>query len=155
AHIVQLRQSKKDAEARTYAFDIFARRYGETAEKMRGPWSRTLKNFGAAWDSFVNAVNGIDFGAANAKIRSLMGLIERLSAMLPDASARTVAHAEQAISRKEAEAARLEGIVARNRGRPDPRGYISGFAQRAQQLRSEVLYLRGRIEVLEAQDNGG
>src|SRR5690606_12554347 len=62
---------------------------------------------------------------------------------------------EQAISRKEAEAARLEGIVARNRGRPDPRGYISGFAQRAEQLRSDVLYLRGRIEVLEAQDNGG
>ena len=94
-HVEKLRESKKDAEARTYAFDIFAKRYGETAEKMRGPWDSILKNFGNSWKAFVNYVNFIDFSKVKSEISSLMGMLVRLSAMLPGAKSGSLAALEQ------------------------------------------------------------
>lgn len=89
-HIEQLRESKKDAEARTQAFDIFAKKYGDTAALMKGPWSQILADFGAAWRSFVDWVNFIDWSKAKAEINALLGLVQRLTSALPGARARTV-----------------------------------------------------------------
>lgn len=94
-HVEKLRESKKDAEARTYAFDIFARRYGETAEKMRGPWDKILTNFGNSWKAFANYVNFIDFSKVKSEINSLMGMLVRLSAMLPGAQSGSLAALER------------------------------------------------------------
>lgn len=99
AHVVALRQSKKDAEARTYAFDIFAQRYGETAEKMRGPWTQILSNFSSAWEAFSDTVNLIDFAEAKAKIGGLMQDIARLTAMLPGARTANTANASAFVDR--------------------------------------------------------
>lgn len=85
-HIKLLRESKKDAEARTYAFGIFERKYNATAEKMRGPWSQILRDFGAAWESFVNFVNFIDFAKARRQIDDLVNRIQRLTRLLPGAN---------------------------------------------------------------------
>ncbi|MFT4913341.1 MAG: hypothetical protein ACI9YM_001938 [Brevundimonas sp.] len=84
-HVIALRQSKRDAEARTYAFDIFARRYGETAAKMKGPWTEILSNFGKAWGKFVDTVNFIDFAEAKRKIDELVEKVRKLTGMLPGA----------------------------------------------------------------------
>ena len=85
AHIQKLRESKRDAEARTEAFAIFERRYGETADKMRGPWTRILNDFAAAWGHWVDSVNFINFDEARGKIAQLMNDVARLMAMLPGA----------------------------------------------------------------------
>lgn len=156
-HILELRKSKKDAEARTYAFDIFARRYGETAEKMRGPWSQILANFGGAWGAFVDTVNFVDFSRVKAEIRSLMGLIQRLTAMLPGARGRTVENAQQNIAaietRLEQSNARLAGL--RGASGPNADRQRRGEEAYNRRLQAELTYLRGRVQVLEAQDNGG
>lgn len=89
-HIEQLRESKKDAEARTQAFDIFAKKYGDTAAQMKGPWSQILADFGAAWRSFVDWVNFIDWSKAKAEINALLSLVQELTSALPGARARTV-----------------------------------------------------------------
>ncbi|MET4684886.1 phage tail length tape measure family protein [Brevundimonas faecalis] len=89
-HIEQLRESKKDAEARTQAFDIFAKKYGDTAAQMKGPWSQILADFGAAWRSFVDWVNFIDWTKAKAEINALLSLVQELTSALPGARARTV-----------------------------------------------------------------
>lgn len=85
-HIEKLRESKRDAEARTQAFAIFERKYNQTAEKMRGPWSKILRDFGEAWRSFVNFVNFIDFSKARRQIDDLIRRIQRLTRMLPGAN---------------------------------------------------------------------
>jgi hypothetical protein len=85
AHIIELKKSKRDAEARTYAFEIFARKYGATAEKMKGPWSRILSDFGGAWRKFAQWINIIDFAAVNRKIDALITKVQRLTGMLPGA----------------------------------------------------------------------
>lgn len=85
-HIELLRKSKRDAEARTEAFAIFERRYGETADKMRGPWSSILNNFGDSWDALVSRINEIDFSAATTTINALIGRLTLLTSLLPGAS---------------------------------------------------------------------
>jgi hypothetical protein len=85
-HIEKLRESKKDAEARTQAFAIFERKYNATAEKMRGPWTRILQDFGEAWRAFVDFVNFIDFAKARRQIDDLVSRIQRLTRLLPGAN---------------------------------------------------------------------
>ena len=109
-HIEKLRESKKDAEARTTAFAIFERRYGETADKMRGPWSRILRDFGSAWGAFADTVNMIDFSEVGAKIDWLMDKIADLTASLPGARSANVENAEAWVDR---------AMAARNRAAND------------------------------------
>ncbi len=135
-HIEKLRESKKDAEARTQAFAIFERRYNETAEKMRGPWSQILSDFSAAWSAFVNFVNFIDFAKARRQIDDLIQRIQRLTAMLPGAnvanaenSRRTFVRNFEAIERLEEQ---QEAFTRRNRGREN-----RALSNRIAQLRRE------------------
>ena len=109
-HIEKLRESRRDADARTEAFAIFERRYGETADKMRGPWSSILNNFSSAWDSFGEIVNGIDFSEIGGKIDWLMGRIADLMASLPGARSANVENAEAWVDR---------AMAARNRAATD------------------------------------
>lgn len=113
-HIVKLRESKKDAEARAYAFDVFSKRYGETAEKMRGPWSSILDNFGKSWQAFVNHVNFIDFSKVKAEINGLMGLLVRLSELLPGVRTATSRATASRIGELDKEIAEQERLAAQN-----------------------------------------
>lgn len=90
-HIEAMRESQQDAEARTAAFAAFQNRYGSLAAEMEGPWSRILKNFGAAWVAFVDYVNFIDWSKVRAEVTSLIGLIDELTSKLPGARTRTYA----------------------------------------------------------------
>lgn len=102
-HVKLLREQKRDAEARTYAFDIFSRKYGETAAQMRGPWSQILRDFGAAWGRFVDIVNFIDFRRARARISQLMSDIQRLTGMLPGANKSGITNLNATLRRNAAE----------------------------------------------------
>lgn len=120
-HIEKLRESKRDAEARTQAFAIFERKYNDTAEKMRGPWSQILGDFSAAWQSFVNFVNFLDFGKARRQIDDLVQRIQRLTSMLPGANTRNAAATSRTFVRNFEAIERLEeqqeAFVRRSGGR--------------------------------------
>lgn len=111
--IEALRESKKDAEARTQAFDIFAKRYGDTAAQMKGPWSQILADFGAAWRSFSDWVNFIDWSKAKAEINSLLGLVRELTSALPGARTRTVDVVADDVSKAYARVTQNEATKAR------------------------------------------
>lgn len=156
-HIEALRQSKRDADVRTQAFDIFARRYGETADKMRGPWTQILANFGGAWSAFVDAVNFVDFSKVKTEIGGLIQLVARLTAMLPGARGRTVENAQQNIAAIETRLAQSDARLAGLRGASGPNAERQRRGEQTynRRLRAELTYLRGRVQVLQAQDNGG
>lgn len=142
-HIERLKESKKDAEARTYAFDIFSRKYGETAEKMRGPWDTILKNFGSSWKAFSNTVNFIDFSKAKGEINDLIRLVEKLSFLLPgvdktsrDSLTRQHAAIDAEIKENEGRVARGMGDIPRN-GMPGSSDAYSNIA-RLEDRRNEV-----------------
>lgn len=83
-HIEQLREAKKDAEARTEAFAIFERKYGAIAAKMDGSWDRILDNFGDAWGSFGKLLlDGIQWDAIKAQIGGVLAMIAEMTAKLP------------------------------------------------------------------------
>lgn len=83
-HIEQLREQKKDIEARTEAFAIFERRYGSIAAKMDGPWDRTLSNFGDAWGAFGRfMLSGIQWDSIKDELAGTLYLIEQITARLP------------------------------------------------------------------------
>lgn len=133
-HIEKLRESKRDAEARTYAFGIFEKKYNATAEKMRGPWSQILSDFSAAWQSFVNFVNFIDFAKARRQIDDLVRRIQRLTAMLPGANKRGLENTKATYFRNADELERLREQQA--------------YFRRGNQGRDNVA-LRNRIALLE------
>lgn len=151
-HAEALRKQRRDADLRTEAFAAFERRYGETAAKMRGPWSQILADFGAAWNSFVDTVNFIDFGKAARQIESLIGRIQRLTAMLPGANKATLDASRATFLRNAAEIERLEDAGG---GSNDA---MSGGLQRRNRLallRREQTDLRRRIALQNAEANGG
>lgn len=145
-HIEKLRESKKDAEARTQAFAIFERKYNQTAEKMRGPWSQILSDFSAAWSSFVNFVNFIDFGKARRQIDDLVQRIQRLTSMLPGANTRNAAATASTFVRNFEAIERLEEQQAafqRRSGGRDNRAVTNRIAQlRREQERLRALGAR-------------
>lgn len=151
-HVQQLRQSKKDAEARTYAFDLFARRYGDTAAKMRGPWSQILANFGASWKAFVDYVNFIDWSKVKAEISGLMNMIARLTAMLPGARNGTIEALTARRDQLDRSLAATDAALARN-----PANTSSfGGPSRGQLLRQRATLQRQRFDVgyqIAAQEN--
>lgn len=83
-HIEQLREAKKDADARTEAFAIFERKYGAIAAKMDGSWDRILDNFGDAWGAFGKLLlDGIQWDAIKTQIGGILAMIAELTAKLP------------------------------------------------------------------------
>ncbi|WP_426027679.1 phage tail length tape measure family protein [Brevundimonas sp. TWP2-3-4b2] len=139
-HIKALRDQGKEAQARTEAFAIFERRYGETAAKMRGPWTQILKDFGAAWGTFVNTVNFLDFGRANANISNLMRSIARLTAMLPGANKSTLAASRATFLRNSREIETLSDAqtsAGANRGQGGDRAAVAAQTRRLALLRNE------------------
>jgi hypothetical protein len=140
-HIEKLRESKKDAEARTQAFAIFERKYNQTAEKMRGPWSQILADFGVAWQSFVNFVNFIDFAKARRQIDDLVQRIQRLTSMLPGANTRNAEATGRTFVRNFEQIERLEEQQEAYRRRSQGREN-AGLANRIAHLRREQERLR-------------
>lgn len=132
-HAETLRKQRRDAELRTQAFAAFERQYGETAAKMRGPWSQILNDFGAAWNAFAEMVNLIDFKEASEKIDGLVKRIQRLTAMLPGARTANTPNAEAYVDRATAarnEAVLNQGQVARD---TDPNSAEGRIRRRAAQ----------------------
>lgn len=84
-HIEKLKESKKDAEARTYAFEIYAKKYGEISDKMDGPWKRTVDNLKNAWSGFVNFVNVIDWSKLKSELSWIANKLAEITAKLPGA----------------------------------------------------------------------
>lgn len=84
-HIEKLKESKKDAEARTYAFEIYAKKYGEISDKMDGPWKRTVDNLKNAWSGFVNFVNFIDWSKLKGELNWIANKLAEITAKLPGA----------------------------------------------------------------------
>lgn len=53
-HIRTLFEEGKASEARTYAFEIFARKADEVADKSRGEWASATRELGGAWSEFLD-----------------------------------------------------------------------------------------------------
>lgn len=117
AHIEKLKVSKKEAEARTYAFDIFARRYGETAAKMAGPWTTILTNFDQAWRSFGDGLaDAVDIEGLTSDLEGLLSLIARISAQLPGVNKNSRAFLAGEHARIDADIRRYQGRIAAGQG---------------------------------------
>ncbi len=84
-HIEKLKESKKDAEARTYAFEIYAKKYGAISDDMDGPWKRTVDNLKNAWSGFVNFVNFIDWSKLKGELNWIANKLAEITAKLPGA----------------------------------------------------------------------
>ena len=133
-HMLMLREQKRDADIRTQAFAKFEQKYGETAAKMKGPWSDILRDFGEAWKAFVDFVNFIDFGKAHRQINSLIANIQRLTRLLPGANKAGLENSKATYFRNADE---LEGLREQQ-----------AFFRRGNQGRDNVA-LRNRIALLE------
>ncbi|MGA0545645.1 phage tail length tape measure family protein [Brevundimonas sp. VNH65] len=116
-HIEQLRESKKDAEARTEAFAIFERRYGDIAAKMDGSWSQILSNFGDAWGAFGKwMLDGIQWDAIKREMGEVIALVARLSAMLPAVDKNSARYLRQRHGEIDAEIRRNQDRINRGLG---------------------------------------
>lgn len=89
-HIEKLKESKKDAEARTYAFEIFAKKYGAISDDMDGPWKRTLENLKNAWGGFVDFVNFIDWSKLKGELNWIANKLAEITSALPGARSASV-----------------------------------------------------------------
>lgn len=152
-HIESLKDSGREAQARTEAFAIFERRYDATAQKMQGPWTNILKNFTGAWQAFVEYVNFIDWSKVRAEINGLIGLIEKLTGMLPGARQRTRDEIGAEIIRLEQ--ARMQSIQVSSKYRGTalagaPESNIQDVDRRLAKLRAEqdALALRQQLSDL-------
>jgi len=56
-HTRSLAEQGKTAEAATFAMDILGARYGDAADKQRGPWAEAVLALGNAWDSFLSMMS--------------------------------------------------------------------------------------------------
>lgn len=152
AQIEALKESGKEAQARTQAFAIFERRYDETAAKMRGPWSNILSNFDGAWKTFVEYVNFIDFSKVREEIGGLIKLIEDLTSKLPGARVRTMAALEERMASNNATIAAGEGRgtgvragAARISRAVGANGLVDAATRRAQEENARLERQRGRM----------
>lgn len=157
AHIELLRESKRDAEARTEAFAIFERRYGETADKMRGPWSTILNNFGDSWGALVDRINETDFGQIGAKIDWLMGKLAALTARLPGAGLDTSEGVQGNIERNNRDIilANQRRQVALSTPGPNAEREALGETEYINRLGRQNRYLQTRLVTLGALNGEG
>ena len=111
--IEALKESKKEAEARTKAFDIFAQRYGETADKMGGPWLRVINNLKAAWVAFSEFVNFIDWTKLKSELNWIANKLAEITSALPGARAATKDYVADDVSKAYGRLVELEATKAR------------------------------------------
>lgn len=133
-HIEQLRESKRDAEARTEAFAIFERKYGEIGAKMDGPWSQILSNFGDAWGAFGRLLlDKIQWDEIKNQIGGILAMIAELTALLPG-----VRRSE--IETRQARHANLDRQIRLLEDRPDGAGTDGrGWGETVGQRRTRLL----------------
>lgn len=112
-HIEKLKESKKDAEARTYAFEIFAKKYGAISDDMDGPWKRTLENLKNAWGGFVNFVNFIDWSKLKGELNWIASKLAEITSALPGARSASVDVVSGDVSKAYANVMQLEATKAR------------------------------------------
>jgi len=131
--IEALKESKKEAEARTKAFDIFAQRYGETADKMGGPWLQVVNNLKAAWDSFVDFVNFIDWSKLKSELNWIADKLAEITSALPGARAATKDYVADDVSKAYGRLLELESTKARF----EAQGNRLGAAQTARSIQEQ------------------
>jgi phage-related minor tail protein len=86
-HIRELFESGKASEARTEAFEIFARKMDEGAGKMNGPWSQAIDNVGNAWRGFLDWLGNTSFiQGAISLVDGLARKVQWLTSLLPGAN---------------------------------------------------------------------
>lgn len=112
-HIEKLKESKKDAEARTYAFEIFAKKYGAISDDMGGPWKRTLENLKNAWGGFVDFVNFIDWSKLKGELNWIANKLAEITSALPGARSASVDLTSDDVSKAYARVAQLEATKTR------------------------------------------
>lgn len=116
-HIELLRDSKKDAQARTEAFAIFERKYGAIASKMDGPWGRTLDNFGEAWGAFGRQMlSGIQWDAIKGELSSILGLIDQIVSRMPGVNQNSRAWLSAEHARIDSRIKEQQRVIASGRG---------------------------------------
>ena len=115
--IEALKESKKEAEARTKAFDIFAERYGETADKMGGPWLQVVNNLKGAWVAFADFVNFIDWSKLKSELNWIANKLAEITSKLPGARNATRTYAATGARIVELEQERVATIGAKGRAR--------------------------------------
>lgn len=116
-HIEKLRESKRDAEARTEAFAIFERKYGAIASKMEGSWSRILDNFSDAWGAFGRfMLSGIQWDGIKANLSDILNLIEQITSRMPGVNQNSRAWLASEHGRLDQEIRKQQGIIASGRG---------------------------------------
>lgn len=112
-HIEKLKESKKDAEARTYAFEIFAKKYGAISDDMDGPWKRTLENLKNAWGGFVDFVNFIDWSKLKGELNWIANKLAEITSALPGARSASADLTSEDVSKAYARVAQLEATKTR------------------------------------------
>lgn len=114
-HIEKLKESKKDAEARTYAFEIFAKKYGAISDDMDGPWKQTLENLKNAWGGFVDFVNFIDWSKLKGELNWIASKLAEITSALPGARSASVDVVNDDVSKAYARVAQNSATEARLR----------------------------------------
>lgn len=114
-HIEKLKESKKDAEARTYAFEIFAKKYGAISDDMGGPWKRTLENLKNAWGGFVDFVNFIDWTKLKGELNWIANKLAEITSALPGARSASVDVTNEDVSKAYARVAQNSATEVRLR----------------------------------------
>jgi len=131
--IEALKESKKEAEARTKAFDIFAQRYGETAEKMGGPWLQVVNNLKGAWVAFADFVNVIDWSKLKSELNWIANKLAEITSKLPGARAATKDYVADDVSKAYGRLLELESTKARF----EAQGNRLGAAQTARSIQEQ------------------
>lgn len=89
--ITAMRDSKREAEARTTAFGIFESQMGDAAAKMGGTWSDAARNLGRTWDWMVQQIADSEIIRNTIKeLQALADLVKWFTGKLPGAQQRTL-----------------------------------------------------------------
>lgn len=132
-HIEKLKESKKDAEARTYAFEIFAKKYGAISDDMDGPWKQTLENLKNAWGGFVDFVNFIDWSKLKGELNWIASKLAEITSALPGARSASVDVVNDDVSKAYARVAQNSATEVRLRSQ----GNRLGADQIAESIRRD------------------
>ncbi|WP_368924614.1 phage tail length tape measure family protein [Brevundimonas vancanneytii] len=143
--IEALKESKKEAEARTKAFDIFAQRYGETADKMGGPWLQVVNNLKAAWDSFVDFVNFIDWSKLKSELNWIADKLAKITSALPGARAATKGYVEEDLWNAQTRLAKQNLTLSQMEGRGQSERELAIQRDNIRQTQGEITLLQTRL----------
>src|SRR5690606_17521132 len=111
----------------------FAQRYGETADKMGGPWRQVANNLKAAWDSFVDFVNFIDWSKLKSELNWIADKLAEITSALPGARAATKDYVADDVSKAYGRLLELESTKARF----EAQGNRLGAAQTARSIQEQ------------------